>query len=113
MIDGIEILFINTNTIFQEIPFLIIVILSAIIFAVIDIIINRDCCMPPVSAMAGIAIGGFIYIIFFEWLFPTTYLEYKVTISDEVSMVEFYDKYEIIDVDGEIYTIKDKDIKEE
>ena len=34
--------------------------------------------------------------------------EYKVTISDEVSLNEFYDKYEIVDQDGKIYTIKEK-----
>lgn len=34
---------------------------------------------------------------------------YKVTISDEVNFVEFNDKYEIIDQDGLIYTIKEKE----
>lgn len=34
--------------------------------------------------------------------------EYKVTISDEVSLNEFYDKYEIVDQEGKIYTIKEK-----
>lgn len=34
---------------------------------------------------------------------------YKVTISDEVNFVEFNNKYEIIDKDGLIYTIKEKE----
>lgn len=34
---------------------------------------------------------------------------YKVTISDEVNFVEFNNKYEIIDQDGLIYTIKEKE----
>ncbi len=34
---------------------------------------------------------------------------YKVTISDEVNFVEFNNKYEIIDKEGLIYTIKEKE----
>lgn len=38
---------------------------------------------------------------------PRTY--YKVTIDDSVSMNEFIEKYEIIQTDGKIYTIIEKD----
>ncbi len=34
---------------------------------------------------------------------------YKVIIEDSVSMVEFYDKYEILDVQGKIYTIMERE----
>ena len=41
---------------------------------------------------------------------PTTYeTHYKVTIDDSVSMNEFLDKYEIIDQEGKIYTVKEKE----
>lgn len=33
---------------------------------------------------------------------------YKVLISDEVSMNEFLEKYEVIDQEGRIYTVKEK-----
>lgn len=33
---------------------------------------------------------------------------YKVTISDEVSMNEFYDKYEIVEQDGKIFTVRER-----
>ena len=33
--------------------------------------------------------------------------QYKVTISDEVSMTEFLERYEIIEQDGKIFTIRD------
>ena len=33
---------------------------------------------------------------------------YEVIIDDEVSLNEFYEKYEIIDVNGKIYTIKER-----
>ena len=35
-------------------------------------------------------------------------VQYKVTIDETVSFVEFHKKYEIIDQEGEIYTIQEK-----
>ena len=35
------------------------------------------------------------------------YYEYKVTINNEVSMTEFLDKYEILDMEGKIFTVKE------
>ena len=35
--------------------------------------------------------------------------EYKVIISDEVSMNDFFEKYEIIDTEGKIYTVVERD----
>lgn len=40
---------------------------------------------------------------------PTDKYEYQVTIDESVSMIEFYERYEIINVEGEIYTIREKD----
>lgn len=34
--------------------------------------------------------------------------QYKVTISDEVSMTEFLEHYEVIDQDGKIFTVREK-----
>ena len=40
---------------------------------------------------------------------PTEYeTEYKVTIDDTVSMNEFLERYEIIDQEGKIYTVREK-----
>jgi flagellar motor component MotA len=36
------------------------------------------------------------------------HIEYKVTIDDSVSMNEFLDKYEILDQEGKIYTVREK-----
>lgn len=38
-----------------------------------------------------------------------TYTKYEVTISDEVPMKEFTDKYSIIEQRGDIYVIKEKE----
>lgn len=37
---------------------------------------------------------------------PTGQYEYKVTIDNTVSMIEFYEKYEIVGQEGKIYTIR-------
>ena len=37
------------------------------------------------------------------------YIEYKVIIDDSVSMNEFLDKYEILDQEGKIYTVKERE----
>ena len=61
----------------------------------------------------GLMIFGLILsVIFFVlYLQPQSrpYNQYQVTISDNVKMKEFNEKYEVIDVDGEIYTIREKD----
>lgn len=35
------------------------------------------------------------------------YIEYKVTVSDNVNFTEFNNKYEILDQEGRIYTIRE------
>ena len=41
---------------------------------------------------------------------PTRYVPtYKVIISDEVSMNDFMEKYEILEQDGKIYTVKERE----
>lgn len=36
------------------------------------------------------------------------YIQYKVTISDEVSMNEFTEKYEILEQEGKIYIVRER-----
>lgn len=42
---------------------------------------------------------------------PNGKYEYQVTITDDVKMKEFNSKYDIIKVDGKIYTIREKEGK--
>lgn len=42
---------------------------------------------------------------------PTGKYEYQVTIDDSVSINELLEKYEIIEVNGKIYTIRDKEVE--
>ena len=60
------------------------------------------------STILGVLMGG----LFADGIFPkpTEYeTHYKVTIDDSVSMNEFNEKYEIIDQDGRIYTVRERD----
>lgn len=61
--------------------------------------------------IAGIFIGMFIGYLFGHNIsgIPAEYeTHYKVVISDEVSMTEFYEHYEVIDQDGKIFTVREK-----
>ena len=40
---------------------------------------------------------------------PSDIVQYQVTISDNVSMVEFNERYDVISVEGKIYTIVEKE----
>ena len=70
--------------------------------------------IPTITSLmiiAGLVVGTIISIFTGK---PTKYeTHYKVTISDEVKMTEFLEKYEIVDTDGRIYTIKEKSDGEE
>lgn len=62
------------------------------------------CCICGV--IIGGMIGSFIGCID---MVPTAYeTQYKITISDEVSMTEFLEHYEVIDQDGKIFTVREK-----
>lgn len=70
------------------------------------------------SAKYGSAGGVFLSLLFIgigillftlilqEIIIPTP--TYKVTVEDSVSMNEFYEKYEVLSVDGKIYTIEER-----
>ena len=69
----------------------------------------KDLSDGVVGALLGIILGIFIYAIIFEAIMPEKYIKYNVTISESVSMTEFNDRYEIIDVYGKIYTIRERE----
>ena len=64
----------------------------------------------PVLFIFGIVLGipcG--YGLGDECKVPINYeTQYKVTISDEVTMTDFYEHYEVIDQDGKIFTVREK-----
>ena len=57
--------------------------------------------------VSGFIIGGLFGAVFST---PIAYKnQYKVTVSDEVSMNKFYERYEIIDQEGKIYTVEERE----
>lgn len=63
-----------------------------------------------IGTIAGVVLGCVFGAVFGSGLSTTTSYEtqYKVTISDEVSMNEFLERYEIIDQEGKIYTVRER-----
>lgn len=67
------------------------------------------------NSLCGIIVGIIIGLFFGAMVgdvmlhTPTAYeTQHKVTVSDEVPMNEFLEKYEIIDQEGKIYTITER-----
>jgi NADH:ubiquinone oxidoreductase subunit 2 (subunit N) len=94
---------------------LIVFLVLTTIFLVIDNYSNKDMYeIASISSLGLIAsillfIISCIAIIFTSKQVPTGEYEYQVTIDESVSMVNFTSKYDIIRVDGEIYTIREKE----
>jgi hypothetical protein len=76
-------------------------------------VVNGECEWPIIllcfwlglaaGGIMGAAAGGIMST-------PVAYeTQYKVTIDDSVSLNEFLDKYEIIDQEGKIYTVREKE----
>lgn len=62
---------------------------------------------PIIGAIFGLLLGALVSGVRST---PAEYeTHYKVLISDEVSMNEFLEEYEIIDQEGKIYTVKEKE----
>ena len=65
-----------------------------------------------IALIAGI-IGGLFVGVFANDRPPTEYeTQYKVTISDEVSMNDFLERYEILDQEGKIYTVREVGVED-
>lgn len=71
---------------------------------------TQDGIMGVLAFSVVLIIGGLIFgpLIGYNTGEPIKYeTQYKVIIDDSVSMTEFLDKYEIIEQDGKIYTIRE------
>ena len=56
----------------------------------------------------GTLIGGLLMATFPTKTDEISYIEYRVTISDDVKFNEFTATYEILGQDGKIYTVKER-----
>ena len=70
---------------------------------------NRDFEGLVVGCIIGAIFGVLLGIGLGVDGLPTEYEpQYKVTISDEVQMNDFLDKYEIVSQEGKIYTVRER-----
>ena len=113
MMDGITILSQSKIMITPNWTYIITIIFF--ITFIVSMIITFSCHHNIIETIFGIS-SICCFILFIVGLFcmdfiekPTGKYTYKVTISDEVNFAEFNNKYEIIDQDGLIYTIKEKE----
>lgn len=79
----------------------------------IKTVVTGECewTIMPALLLVGI-VGGIVLGTAFGRLFETPIAyetHYKVTVDDSVSMNEFLDKYEILDQEGKIYTVKERE----
>ena len=112
---GVEILSSETiyNTILPE-WCVITLLLSIILVGLISSSISNQKFIPTIF-WATLMVGCIVIAILA--LSPNEhsvdYVKYKVTIDDSVLMSEFVEHYEILDQEGKIYTVKEKECEED
>lgn len=114
--NGVEILASNeviVEKVFNWNAFLIAFCITFAFFLVAGVLIaslSQDKTNIVVGIILGIIFGFLSGTLLGDSLkIPTAYeSQYKVAISDEVSMNDFLEKYEIIDQEGKIYTIRER-----
>ena len=81
-------------------------------FLVGYIISHKDLRDGMMGALFGFLLGFSMVFFVYPCTAHTTdtvdHIEYKVTISDDVNFNEFNDKYEILDQEGKIFTVKER-----
>ena len=112
MMEGVEILAEKAVYFYEPnwLPGLIVFIIIFIIGLIISIHEREE-----IFLIFGVIIGivcGFLMLYFSATPGEIDYIEYKVIVSESVSLSEFTDKYSIINQEGKIYTIKENNYGE-
>lgn len=111
MIDGITVLYqkeITQNVAWVRTAMWIICVAAILCMLGVFLIQNYDVLQAICGLGLIICILAAVTIDSFAPKVPTGKYEYKVTIDDTVPMTEFYEKFKVIDQEGEIWTIRDK-----
>lgn len=107
MMPGIEIL----NTIEATVTpvWLELVVIGCLLFAATYAFFgDGDNIIHAILAITSALVALFFIILTPKFIVPNG-TKYQVLIDEEVNLVEFNEKYEILDVEGKIYTIKERD----
>lgn len=110
MMEGIEVLATIPKGInlVPNLPF------AIIVGGIIGIGIGIWCATDTGSIIAGLLIGFLVGTVAFlvtagMSMKPTEFIDtYKVIISDDIKLNKFYERYEILEQEGKIFTIKEK-----
>ena len=94
----------KTLSIICMILFAVFIISSICIF----VFIKEECCKHIVISIIISLVSLTSTLIIQSYAKPTGRYKYKVTIDKSVSMIEVYEKYNVIEQDGKIWTIEDK-----
>ena len=92
------------------IAFVTILAFSIFVGFILSIVKDVDWIALKIEIIVGALLGSFFGTVFgFELGIPVAYeTQYKVTISDEVQTNSFLEKYEIVNQEGKIYTVREK-----
>jgi hypothetical protein len=105
--EGVTIL--STATVTLGMPWIWAILLALIVFIVMYALnpCDDDDFGWRIGFSTFVSILGFAILAIFA-VDTTEVTEYKVTIDDSVKYVEFTEKYEVVDQEGEIYTIRER-----
>ena len=112
LLDGVEILSVSESMplsvgIFLGFLCMVVIILSAyLLFASA----SEGMAGGVVFSLIFIGVGIFLSVSIIKKATDPK-ITYKVTVNDSVSMNEFYAKYEVLDVDGKIYSIQERGVE--
>ena len=107
MMNGIEVL--NTIKMYKEFPTWILF-TAIMLFIIGDSLITKFELLPIIIGIICWIITIILVVVGLN--INSKYsgaIRYQVTISDDVSMVEFNERYDVIDVEGKIWTIVEKE----
>ena len=88
----------------------IIALIASIVYAIKEFNFIEGCCLVfygfAISFCIGVILAMPVSAITSS---PTGKYTYKVTVDENVSIVDFYERYEVISQDGMIFTVREKD----
>lgn len=113
--EGIEILNMYEYQIFQPFFTILGVLIGGFLGVIIAYLLNQYFNISDTASQAFILIMGLFGIIIgiiIDCSIAEKETRYEVTIDDSVNYKEFTEKYEVIEVNGKIYTIVEKEVEE-
>ena len=107
MMPGIEVL--NTIETTTTPTWFIIIVSSCALFTLVYAFFGDGENIAQAILALTSALAFLIFIVLAPMFTIPNGIQYQVLIDEEVNLIEFNEKYEILDIEGKIYTIKERD----